>query len=183
MTEWMNLYPHAVEHTKTKLMEDLDRYLEDKEKIPSFEQFLADRKHYIEQIWMNVWLNIVTNDVSKAGKKAYLKEAGYEVEGVDRKLINQLFRNEMRTYRSFDAIQWLNDTFGGRQSEWEERYEKRRVAFLKQEKEKKLFEKKADVKKKIIKTALKSIKRQHLTFYLYFRYYVACQLEKVVNKN
>lgn len=182
MTEWMDLYPHAVEHTKTKLVEDLDRYLEDKEKIPSFEQFVANRKHYIEQIWINVWLNAVTNDVSKAGKKAYLKEAGYEVEGVDRKLINQLFRNEMRIYKPFDAIQWLHDTFSGHQSEWQDRYKKRRAHFLKQEKERKLFEKRADVKKKLITVALKSIKRQHLTLYLYVRYYVACQLTKDVKK-
>ncbi|HWO95455.1 MAG TPA: helicase-related protein [Bacillus sp. (in: firmicutes)] len=182
MTEWMDLYLHAVEHTKTKLVEDLDRYLEDKEKIPSYEQFLADRKHYIEQLWLNVWLNAVTNDVSKSGKKAYLKEAGYEVEGVDKKLINQLFRNEMRTYRPFDAIKWLNDTFSSNHIDWEERYEKRRAHFLKQEKEKKLFEKRSDVKKKLIKTVLKSVKQHHLTLYLYVRYYVACQLAIDVRK-
>lgn len=178
----MTLYPYAIEQTKAKIEEDLDRYLADKEKMPSYEQFLADRKHYIEQIWINVWLNAVTNDVSKAGKKAYLKEVGYEIEGVDRKLINQLFRNEMRTYQPFDAIQWLHDTFSGDQSDWEERYKKRRAHFLEQEKEKKRFETREDVKKKVIKTALKAIKRHHFTLYLYVRYYVACQLASDVKK-
>jgi ATP-dependent RNA helicase SUPV3L1/SUV3 len=105
------VYPQAVEQTKLKLYEDIDRYLEQRETLPSFEQYIADRRHYIEQIWINVWLNKVTNDVSKNEKKDYLSEKGFEVHGVDRKLINKLFRDEMREYQPFDALAYLYEIF------------------------------------------------------------------------
>ncbi|WP_308417923.1 hypothetical protein [Halalkalibacter okhensis] len=65
------VYPQAVEHTKRKIMEDIERYLEEKEPMPTFEQYIEDRHHYVEQIWVNVWLNKITNDVSKKEKKLF----------------------------------------------------------------------------------------------------------------
>ncbi|MFC3885966.1 helicase-related protein [Bacillus songklensis] len=182
MNQLTALYPHAVEHTKKKIYEDINRYLEDKEKMPSYEHFLIDRRHYIEQIWINVWLNKVTNDVSRSEKKSYLSEMGYEVEGVDRKLINQLFRNEMRSYQPFDVMKWLDETFANDQKGWEERYQKARKYFLEREKEKQLLEKRASVKKKIVSAASKILKQDHVTLYLYVRHFVACRLASDLKK-
>ncbi|WP_028400232.1 DEAD/DEAH box helicase [Ectobacillus panaciterrae] len=183
MNQLTALYPLAVEHTKKKIYEDIDRYLEDKEELPSYEQFLMDRRHYIEQIWINVWLNKVTNDVSRSEKKASLSEMGYEVEGVNRKLINQLFRNEMRTYQPFDVMRWLDETFANDQKEWEKQYQKARTHFLEREKEKQLLEKRTNVKKKIVYAALNILKQDHAILYLYVRHYVACQLASDLKKN
>jgi ATP-dependent RNA helicase SUPV3L1/SUV3 len=183
MNQLMALYPHAVEHTKKKIYEDIDRYLEDKEKMPSYQQFLMERKHYIDQIWLNVWLNKVANDVSRSEKKAYLSGMGYEVEGIDRKLINQLFRNEMRSYQSFDVTKWLDETFADDQKGWEERYQKARTHFLEREKEKQLLEKRENIKKKVVNAALNILKQDHVTLYVYVRHYVACQLASDLKKN
>src|SRR3954454_19583750 len=97
-----SIYPLAVEHTKNKVMQDVGRYLEDKEIMPSFEQYLRERQEYISQIWINVWLNKVTNDIPRDEKKLFLNERGFETKDVNRKLINQLFRTEMREYNPFN---------------------------------------------------------------------------------
>ncbi len=100
----------AVEHTKNKVYQDLDRYLEGKDSLPSYKQFLIDRGAFLEQIWVNVWLNKASNSVPKKQKKAYLSERGYETEGVDRKTINHLFRMEIRNFQPFDCFAWLDET-------------------------------------------------------------------------
>ena len=107
----------------------MERYFEYKETLPAFEQYLADRRQYIEQIWINVWLNKSTNDVSKNEKKQFLSERDYEVQGVDRKLINKLFRDEMRTYQPFDTMAWVIETFKGHEEDWENRYEQAKENF------------------------------------------------------
>lgn len=89
MSKLAVIYPQAVEHTKMKIYQDIDRYLETKDTLPAFMDYLTDRGHYIEQIWIHVWLNKSTNDIPKHEKKQFLSEKGYEVHGVDRKLINK----------------------------------------------------------------------------------------------
>ena len=84
------VYPEAVEHTKQKVSDDIIFFLQEKEKIPTFNDYLNERKHYIEQIWINVWINRASNQVPRSEKKEYLSSKGFEVEGVDRKIINQL---------------------------------------------------------------------------------------------
>lgn len=63
MNKLTTIYPQAIEHTKMKVYEDINHYFETKDTLPSFDQYLADRSHYVEQIWINVWLNKSTNDV------------------------------------------------------------------------------------------------------------------------
>jgi len=109
-------YSQAIEHTKNKILEDIHHYLGKKLEMPTYEQFLIDRNHYIEQIWINVWLNVATNKVPRNEKKSFLSEQGFEVEGVDRKLINKLFRNEIRNYQPFDVMNWLDETFTNQDS-------------------------------------------------------------------
>ena len=59
------VYPEAVEHTKQKVSDDIIFFLQEKEKIPTFNDYLNERKHYIEQIWMNVWINRASNQVPR----------------------------------------------------------------------------------------------------------------------
>lgn len=48
MTRLEALYPEAIEHTKSKVWEDVYRYLGSKSTPSSFEDYLTDRKHYLE---------------------------------------------------------------------------------------------------------------------------------------
>ena len=50
------IYPEAVERTKEKIHDDLIHYLATKENIPTLENYLIDRKHYLDQIWINIWI-------------------------------------------------------------------------------------------------------------------------------
>ncbi|WP_209123783.1 DEAD/DEAH box helicase [Alkalihalobacillus sp. BA299] len=183
MSKLSALYPQAIEHTKIKIYEDLDRYLETKEIMPTYEQYIIDRRHYIEQIWINVWLTKVTNDVPKREKKAYLSDSDYEVEGVDRKLINRLFRNEMRTYQPFDTLSWVEETFSQNETEWEERYQRVRNEFLKRKEEELQAEKRSNIRESIEAFAQHLIEEEYDNFYLYVRYHVAKQLANDFENN
>ncbi|MGJ7913028.1 DEAD/DEAH box helicase [Neobacillus sp. LXY-1] len=183
MSKLTTVYPEAVEQTKLKLYEDIDRYLELKETLPSFEQYLSDRKHYIEQIWVNVWLNKVTNDVPKNEKKAFLSEKGYEVQGVDRKLINKLFRDEMREYQPFDALTWLYEMFEGQKEKWSLRFKEAKEQFIKREEQSKIAEQKADLIEEIEDIAARILEEQYLNIYVYVRYFVAKQLTADLKNN
>ncbi|MFV8829936.1 helicase-related protein [Alkalihalobacterium sp. APHAB7] len=176
MSKLTVLYPQAIEHTKMKINEDIDHYLEIKESMPTYEQYMIDRRHYIEQIWINVWLTKVTNEVPKREKKAFLSENGYEVEGVDRKLINRLFRNEMRSYEPFDTLLWVEESFSGNNLAWEERYHRVREEFLKRKEEELQAEKRSSIKENIEAFAQHLIEEEYEHFYLYVRHHVAKQL-------
>ncbi|WP_042460564.1 DEAD/DEAH box helicase [Neobacillus dielmonensis] len=176
MSKLMAIYPQAIEHTKLKVYEDIDRYLERQETAPSFEQYLIDRGHYLEQLWTNVWLNKSTNDVPKNEKKQYLTEKGFEVQGVDRKLINKLFRDEMRMYQPFDALSWVTGIFAGKNEEWRKRYQNAKEAFTLREVIKEREEIKSALQDKMVKTAIRIMEGHYQIFYLYIRYFAAKQL-------
>ncbi|OLO26514.1 RNA helicase [Alkalihalophilus pseudofirmus] len=183
MSRLTELYPQAVEHTKLKIYDDIDRYLEAKEILPTYEQYIVDRRHYIEQIWTNVWLTKVTNDVPKREKKTYLSDSGYEVEGVDRKLINRLFRNEMRTYQPFDTLSWVAETFSSDDKEWEAHYHRIRDEYLKRKEEELLAEKRSNIREAIEAFSQRMIEEEYEHFYLYVRYHVANQLANDFDNN
>lgn len=183
MSKLTTIYPSAIEHTKMKVYEDIDRYLETKELLPSYEQYLTDRGHYIEQIWINVWLNKSTNDVPKVEKKQYLSGKGFEVQGIDRKLFNKLFRDEMRTYQPFNVMEWLTETFAGNEKGWENRYEQAKVDFEKQEEQKRLGEKRQMLRNEIEKIAGEFLEENYHLFYLYVRHFVSVQLVADMKNN
>jgi ATP-dependent RNA helicase SUPV3L1/SUV3 len=183
MSKLTAIYPQAVEHTKMKVYQDIDRYLETKETLPSFEQYPEDRKQYLEQIWINVWLNKSTNDVSKKEKKQFLIERDYDVDGVDRKLINKLFRDEMRTYQPFDVLEWVNQAFGSQKGQWESRYLQAKEQFIKREEQKRLESELADFRKEMEEIAAKILEMRYRNFYLYVRQFVAKQLAADFKKN
>jgi ATP-dependent RNA helicase SUPV3L1/SUV3 len=176
MSKLATVFPQAVDHTKRKVFEDIYTYLEMKENMPSFNQYLQDRMHYLEQIWLNVWLNKVTNDVPRNEKKQILSEKGFEVIGVDRKLINRLFRNEMRTYQPFHVLEWLKETIGENKQDWENRYHHARADFLKREEQARLQAKK-DKFRFLINDEAESIFMENSDkIFLLVRYAVAKQL-------
>jgi ATP-dependent RNA helicase SUPV3L1/SUV3 len=178
MNRLETLYPLAIQHTKQKVYDDIDRFLENKESLPSFEQYLIDRNHYIEQIWINVWLNESTNKVSKNEKKLFLSERDFEVEGVDRKLINTLFRTEMRTYQPFHVINWLMDTFQNQEGKWMERYERAKHSFLNREFEEQVIQKREKLKINIEEVAVEMMNDKKELFYLHIRSFVSLQLKQ-----
>ncbi|MBO0962233.1 DEAD/DEAH box helicase [Neobacillus sp. MM2021_6] len=183
MSKLTTIYPQAIEHTKMKVIEDINHYLETNELQPSFEQYRKDRGHYLEQIWVNVWLNKSTNDVPKNEKKQFLSEKGFEVHGIDRKLLNKLFRDEMRSYQPFNVMEWVEETFAGQEELWAERYQEAKVNFLKREEQKDLEEKKQMLRGEIEEFAVGILEDQYELFYLYIRYFVAKQLAADLKNN
>ena len=177
------IYPQAIEHTKMKIYEDINHYFETKETLPSFEQYLADRKDYVEQIWINVWLNKSTNDVPRNEKKQLLSEKGFEVQGIDRKLINKLFRDEMRMYQPFDAMGWMKETFSGKPDLWQKQYQDAKTSFFKREEQKQLDEQKQLIRSEIEDNAVVFLEEQYEWFYLSLRYFVAKQLVADLQNN
>lgn len=176
MSKLNTIYPQAIEHTKIKVYQDMDHYLETKAALPSFTQYLKDRRHYLEQIWVNVWLNKSTNDVPKKEKKQFLSDKGFEVEGVDRKLINKLFRDEMRLYQPFDTLTWIIESFDGQEEKWEDRYEQAKQNYIKRLQEQRREETKCKLEEEIDKAANILIEEHYQLLYLYTRYFVAKQL-------
>jgi ATP-dependent RNA helicase SUPV3L1/SUV3 len=176
MNKLATVYPKAVEHTKKKVMEDIDRYLEEKEELPKYSQYISERQTYVEQIWVNVWLNKVTNDVPKREKKSFLTEKGYEVDGVDRKIINRLFRNEMRGYRPFQVVRWLDEVFYNNAIKWQEVYKQAKVNYVKRKEEEKLAKKRSEIQGQIEKIIKVIVDENEDLFYLYIRHRVSQQL-------
>jgi ATP-dependent RNA helicase SUPV3L1/SUV3 len=183
LSKLLTIYPQAIEHTKIKIQEDMDRYLETKDLLPSFEQYLTERSHYIEQIWVNVWLNKSTNDVPKNEKKSYLSEKGYEIQGIDRKLLNKLFRDEMRMYHPFDALAWVKETYAGQEEIWEKGYHHAKENYLRQQEQKQLEEEKQAIRMEIEEAASIIIEQNYGLFYLNIRYFVARQLRADIENN
>lgn len=183
MTKLDDLYPQAVEHTKRKVYEDIDRFLVMKEEVPTFEQYLVDRKQYIEQIWTNVWLNLTNNDVPRKEKKQFLSERGIAVDGIDKKLINKIFRNEMRSFPPFDVHNWLIQLDIVKEEAWNARHTLAHKNHTKRVEFEQLVEKKAELKDCIIEIAQKSIEEEYQVFFLRVRHFVANRLATDMKNN
>ncbi|MCQ6276156.1 DEAD/DEAH box helicase [Bacillus sp. V3B] len=177
MKRLASVYPEAVEHTKQKVRDDIIFFLQDKEKIPTFDEYVNERKHYIEQIWINVWMNRASNQVPRVEKKQYLSTKGYEVEGVDRKIINKLFRSKIKTYQPFPIKDWVQEMFAEQDEYWSELYEMARMNY-----KKRLAEQAAVAAKKqfteMIETEVERLmsEYQHF-FYLRTRKFVADRIK------
>ncbi|WP_345840699.1 helicase-related protein [Bacillus sp. P14.5] len=125
---------------------------------------------------MNVWLNKVTNFISRSDKKSFLRGRDYEVEGVDKKLINKVFRNEMREYQPFDVVVWLQELAEYQEQQWEERYELAREGYLLRLEQDKIEEEQKKISKDIASSL--GVKFQELKhrWYLPVRFAVAQKL-------
>lgn len=151
--------------------------------MPPFQRYLADRSEYINQIWINVWLNKSTNDVPKNEKKLFLMNKGFEVQGIDRKLINKLFRDEMRTYQPFAVLEWLKETVVGTEAEWQERYIQAKDDCAKRKEKNRLEETKQRVRAEIEAGASEIIEENDAPYYLYVRHFVAMQVAADIKSN
>lgn len=178
------LYPIAIEHTKQKVFQDIDRYLETQDTLPPFEAYISERvSAYLEQIWINVWLNKASNDIPRKEKKAFLKDLGYVTDGVDHKHINKLFRNELRSYRPFDVMAWVTQTFIGQEHDWEQRYVNARDAFFKRQEEERISKQKWQVRDRLQLSVEHLLDENSLLLYLHVRYNIANKIsDDLVNK-
>lgn len=168
----------SLDRTKFLIEEDIQQYFETKEDLPTFGEYVEDRKHYIEQIWYNVWLNKVTNDVARKEKKQILSDRGFEVEGVDKKIINQLFKNEMRQYDPFDAVGWLHNSTNTNPSIWEQKYIAARERFHKRMEDKRLQLRMDAVVDSVDQTAHKVVEENQANYFLYVRHFVAKKVKE-----
>ncbi|MBU9714052.1 helicase-related protein [Evansella tamaricis] len=168
----------AVIRTKEKVLEDINYYLGKQEELQPFRDYLYERGHYIDQIWMNVWLNKVSNDISRKEKKLYLKERNFEVDGAPRKYINHLFRTEMKSYDPFDVGSWLKETFLNQGNKWEERYVQAREEFLENQKKEQLEKEKQEVRSHLNESVISILEKENSKLYLYLRYELAKQIVK-----
>ncbi|WHY59147.1 helicase-related protein [Peribacillus simplex] len=173
-----SIYPIAIENTKEKIIQDMDFYLENQETMPSYSAYISDRTTFIEQIWINVWLNKASNDVPRKEKKAFLSERGFVTEGSDHKLINSMFRNELKKYRPFDGLTWIKKTFADNQEDWEKRYKNAREKFFRRQEEQRLAKQRWKIRARLQEEANSFFESNSLLLYLHVRYYIAGILTK-----
>ncbi|WP_071395183.1 helicase-related protein [Bacillus tuaregi] len=178
MNKLDSIYPVAIERAKQKVRDDIIFYLQNQEKIPTFTDYILQRKHYIEQIWVNVWINQASNKTPRIEKKDFLRKQGFEVEGVDRKIINKLFRTEIKNYQPFPIEEWLYDTYAHDEAQWKGLYESARVDFQKRKADEEIAEKKEQAILEIETEVYALLRKQHQLFYLYTRKLVADYLKR-----
>lgn len=173
-----DIHPEVVERTKNKVLEDLYQYLGDKEETPVLRDYMVDRKNYLEQIWTNIWTNQATNRVPRQEKKSFLEARGYEVEGVDRKLINHSFRQEIKDYEPFDVIDWVKEKFRN-DEEWKELVEKAKQQYKLQVERERLEEDKTRLYQRLELELEELLTDEYELFYVAVRFEVAKKLEKI----
>ncbi|MGG3916224.1 helicase-related protein [Rossellomorea vietnamensis] len=166
------LREEAIEETKRKIEEDMTLFLEEHEKCPSFQDYLKERSAFFHQIWLNIWLNKVTNDVLRSHKKAFLREKGYDIEGTDKKLINKLFRNEIREYQPFHILNWIQDNPISKE-DWTERHSEVRKTFVKNQEEKKKAVLQKESQKKILSFISQQMDKLETHWYVELRFLFA----------
>ncbi|WP_066288024.1 DEAD/DEAH box helicase [Bacillus sp. FJAT-29937] len=169
-------YRNAVENAKSKILNDITLYLGSKDTMPAYEDYVSERSTYINQLWLNVWLNKSTGSVSRQIKKDYLKWKGYETENLDKKLINHLFRTEMRTYKPFNALEWLNKKWEAEEINWDIKYREAREDFLQKEEERLLHESIHNFQDKFIQEIECLIDKNNESLYLYVRHFISINL-------
>ncbi|MFC7783874.1 helicase-related protein [Rossellomorea sp. GCM10028870] len=166
------LREEAIEETKRKIEDDITLYLEKHENCPSFREYVSERSAFFHQIWTNIWLNKVTNDVLRSHKKAFLRKKGYDIEGTDKKLINKLFRNEIRDFEPFHILNWLNENPPSADA-WKGRHQHVRENYLKKIEEKKQAALQKDIQKEIISFINTQMEEFELHWYVELRYLFA----------
>ncbi|KKI90180.1 RNA helicase [Bacillus sp. SA1-12] len=155
---------------------DLYKFLEEKESLPTYEQYLRERGQYLDQIWLNAWLNSTTSHASYTEKKSYLSENGFDLEGLSKKQINQMFRNEIREIKPFDLLGWLDDTFLTQIEKWEQQYVQAREAYLSRMKLQHQREERRKYLQKLEYYIDKLLDDHYEDLYLYVRYLLGSHL-------
>jgi len=169
-------YLQAVERTQKLILEDVDRYLEKKEIMPSYDQYILDREKYISQIWLNTWINTAASHASSEEKRKYLEENGFSVEGVPKKKFNQLFRAQIREVKPYDFQKWLSGFISDEPCSWSQLYKNAREGYLERKEQMEQRERQKRLERKFEYYIEKQIGKQYEDIYLYIRYLVGSHL-------
>ncbi|UTI43146.1 helicase-related protein [Niallia sp. RD1] len=176
-------YDKAVQQTKMHIIKDVNKYLENKESLPTFAQYMADRKVYIEQIWLNTWLNIATSHIKYAEKKQYLTNKGLDISDLSKKQINRLFRSEIRDVGAFSYEEWLTKKLGEDKENWKNKYRKQRVAYVEKVEEQKDMETKRKYTVKFSYYIEQLIEKHYEELFLYIRYLTGSNIALEIDRN
>ena len=175
-----DIYPIAIEQTKQKVNRNIERYLESHEVLPDFENYITEKSAYLNQIWIDVWVNMASNDIPKKEKKAFLTEVRLlstsDEVPLGKLQINKLFRNAIKTYQPFNVPEWLNEKFSKYPEKWERRYVEARDELLKRQGEQKAAEKRWIVQTELQKEAHTFFNENSPLLYVHVRYHVAQKL-------
>lgn len=169
-------YLQAVERTQKLILEDVDRYLEKKETMPSYDQYILDREEYISQIWLNTWINTAASHASSEEKRRYLEENGVSVEGIPKKKLNQLFRAQIREIKPYGFQQWLNEFISDEPCSWQQIYTNAREGYLERQEQVEQRELQKKLERKFEYYIEKQVGKQYEDIYLYIRYLVGSNL-------
>ena len=169
-------YLLAIEQTKYKIIQDIDRYLEDKENMPVYTDYISDRQTYLEGIWLNVWLNKASNDVPRKEKRTYLKSKGLNTNDIPHKVLNTMFRNELKGFDPFPVQEWVTQMYAENAVGWEQRYLEARANFFKRQNEKKRAEERWNVRLQLQSAVHDYIDNHSLLLYIYVRNHVAVKV-------
>ncbi|XQY93732.1 DEAD/DEAH box helicase [Metabacillus sp. HB246100] len=171
-----NHYNNAIERTKSSVLADMFKYFEKQEELPTYEEYIRERGVFINQLWLNSWLNTVGSHASNNEKRDYLTQLGFELEGLSKKTVNQMFRNEIRDVEPFHVIEWLNSLYIGQEQIWKQKYEEARQGYKERVR---LLEEREKRKKFILKLEyyIDQLFGDHYEeLYLYVRYLIGSQL-------
>lgn len=176
-------YDKAIQQTKNHILNDVNKYLEKQDCLPPFEQYMDDRKVFIEQIWLNTWLNTATSHVKYAEKKQYLTNKGLDINDLNKKVINRLFRSEIRKVEVFPYEEWLRTNLGDNKEEWEKRYKERRKIYLQNVEEQKDLEEKRKYKMKFSYYIEQLMEKHYEELFLYIRYLTGSNIALEIERN
>lgn len=172
MQKLQDVREEAINETKQKIDVDIMRYMQERKSCPTFDDYVTNRRSFFHQVWINTWLNRVTNDLMLSHKKAFLRSRGIELNGMEKKWVNQLFRNEIREIDPFDGEAWLKETVKAGQ-EWRDRFD----AVKDQQKEDHARIKRSTLQKEIRRDILQwvedQVRKKELAWYAELRYLMA----------
>jgi len=176
-------YDKAVEKTKTLIIEDIERYLQEKDKLPSYEQYLRERGEFIQHIWLNTWINMAGSESSGREKKDYLEEKGIDTEGLTKKMIKQLFRQESRDVKPYNFEGWLDSLYARKEEEWQAFYANVRAKYLEWKENAEIREKNRKLNSKFAYNIEQILGEHYEDLYVYVRYLIGCHLEIEIEGN
>ncbi|MBM6619493.1 DEAD/DEAH box helicase [Bacillus suaedaesalsae] len=177
------LYEKAKNETIDRVYEDITRYLENHEQLPTYEQYLRERGQFIVHLWLNTWVNVASSQTPVKDRKAFLVEKGLDVEDVTRKQLNVLFKNEIREYRTFNVIKWLDEQFSNNKQEWQKTYEEARDQYIQRERRRKEVELRQSVIHKLENEIEKLLTEYFDELYVHVRYEMALHITKEMERS
>lgn len=177
------IYFNALQHTKSKIYEDIDQYLSEKEIPVSFEQYKKDRAIYIEQIWENVWVNKASNKFSRHKKREFLQTKGIDAQDADKKLLNRLFRTEIAKEATFPVLEWLDEVFAENETDWQNRYEQAREQYKITLQQRNIEKAKMDLHLSLLSLMEDIVDERINEIYVYVRYHMAKSVQEILKNN